>query len=126
MRTTHSSSRGGAILVVVLVTMVALLLLALAGSTLALLHLQSARYGERAQRARVVARSGVEVVDALLAERVRQDGGLPATAPQLPTGLELDLRIVGYRPIGERTAEVEVEGRRDGAVATSGARLSYP
>lgn len=116
----------GAILVAVLVTSLALLLLALAGSTLALLHLQSARYEERAQRARMVARSGVALADAVLEERWARAGRLPDHAPSLPTGHGLEVRIVGYRRIDDGAAEVEVEGRSHGAVAVAGARLAFP
>lgn len=125
MRTTRRR-RLGAVLIAVLLTSLILLMMALAGSTLALLHLQSAQWSERAQRARIVARSGVVLADAALAERLARDGRLPTSAPLLPDGHGMNVRIVGYRRIGDRAAEVEVEGRSHGATATAGARLDYP
>ena len=116
----------GAILLTVLITGLALLLLALAGATLAMLHLHAAHHAERAQRARIVARSGLELVDVLLADRLAVQGTLPPVAPTLPEGHGLDLTITGYHRRAAREAEVEVEGRSDGAVATAGARLVYP
>lgn len=121
-------SRGGrgAALVTVLVTGLALLLLALAGATLALLHLQTARHAERTQRARIAARSGLELVDALLAHRVAMEGRLPEAAPALPPGHDLDAAVTGYERLHDRAAEVEVRARDAAAVATAGGRLHYP
>lgn len=118
--------RRGAILVTVMLAGLALLAAALAGATLATLHLAGARHAEAAGRARLAARSGLELVDAVLAAEFAEDGRLPDDAPRLPRGHGLELRIVGWDRRGDGEAEVELEARVDGAVAVAGGRLRYP
>lgn len=114
------------ILVAVLTGGVALLAIATAALTVALLQLQGAEYQQRSQRARAVAEAGVVLVDTVLEERWRQGGGLPDTAPPLPGGHGLEIRLIGFRPLAPDLIEIEVEGRHAGAIAVAGAKLRFP
>ncbi len=120
------SERRGLILVAVLTGGVALLAIATAALTVALLQLQGAEYQQRSQRARATAEAGVVLVDAVLRERWSRGEGLPATAPPLPGGHGLEVRLIGFRPLATDLVEIEVEGREAGAIAVAGAKLRYP
>ncbi|MDZ7707449.1 MAG: hypothetical protein U5J97_06060 [Trueperaceae bacterium] len=120
------NDRRGLILVAVLSGGVALLLIATFTLTVALLQLQGAEYQQRMQRARATAEAGVVLLDAVLRERWSRGEGLPDTAPPLPGGHGLELRVIGYRPLAVGLVEVEVEGGEAGAIAVAGAELRYP
>jgi hypothetical protein len=116
----------GAALVAVLLGGTALLVLATAALAAALVQAQGAAYLARAQEARAGARGGVLLLERTLAATLARDGSLPRTAPSLPSGHDLELTGVSYRPLGPRTAEVEVTAREAGATVTVGARLRFP
>ncbi len=120
------NDRRGLILVAVLSGGVALLLIATFALTVALLQLQGAEYQQRMQRARATAEAGVVLLDAVLRERWSRGEGLPATAPTLPGGHGLEVRVIGYRPLAAGLVEVEVRGAEAGAIAVAGAELRYP
>lgn len=117
--------RRGIVLVAVLLGGAALLLLATAALTAALVQAQGAAWSARAQQARAAARSGIVLVDAMLAREVARSGAAPAEAPTLPDGHGLDVAVLDYRRTASREVEVEVEGRADGARAVAGARLAF-
>ncbi|MDZ7800450.1 MAG: hypothetical protein U5K81_06620 [Trueperaceae bacterium] len=118
--------RRGVVLAAVLLAGTALVTAASLAALLGWMQLEGARYARQRQVAHAAARSGITLLDAVLAAEVAGGGGVPEGPPELPAGSGFTLRVVGYRPLEGDAVEVEVEARVPGASATAGARLAYP